>query len=196
MSVESLLNDISKDLNDATKVDVVGEMATGFIRGHIYTGKGNGKNFDPLSPATTAYRGAGKPLQDTGALRDSISYEKKGSNTVIVGTNKVYAQIHNEGGTLKAKKNWLWIPASGTRQLQRKFGYSPTEVCNGLRQAGTPVFRVGRTMCYNKGSGKSKHAVVVYFLKKEVKIPKREFFFLSKEEINQIIREITPHEFV
>ena len=190
MAIEQALNNLVKDLSDTRKLDVIGDMATGFIRDHIYTGKGPKGNFDPLSPATQSYRGQGRPLQDTGALRDSITYKKKDDTTVVIGTNKSYAPIQNEGGTIKAKKNWLWIPASGTRQLQRKYGYSPTQVCNGLRTAGTPVYRIGRTICYSKGKGKSKHSVVVFYLKKEVKIPKREFFYVSKEEQNQILQEI------
>lgn len=39
----------------------------------------------------------GKPLVDTGALRDSIS-QLYDNDTALVGTNLVYAAIHNFGG--------------------------------------------------------------------------------------------------
>ena len=39
-----------------------------------------------------------------------------GINSMCVGTESKYATLHNSGGTITAKKNWLFIPAAGTRQ--------------------------------------------------------------------------------
>jgi phage gpG-like protein len=41
-------------------------------------------------------------LIDTGYLRDSIRYEVQADNTVVVKTDAPYAQIHNEGGHIRA----------------------------------------------------------------------------------------------
>lgn len=188
MSLDKTLNDIAKELQPSdAKLDTIGGMAVDFIRGHLY----EGKNFPPLAPATVEYRGRGRPLQDTKELRDSFSYEKKGSG-VSVGTNKIYAPIQNDGGRITAKKNWLFIPAAGTRQLQRKYGYSPTEVLNGLKGAGFKVFRMGRTVCYQK---KGKEIKVAYYLKKSVVIPKREFFYITAEEASMIFNEVFNDKF-
>ena len=184
-SASKALEDMAKNLDEKSKAQKAGLMASEMIRTHIYTGQG----MPPLSAATTAYRGQGKPLQDTGALRDSITFELIGNNTASVGTDKVYAPIQNNGGTITAKKNWLFIPATGTRQLQRAYGYSPTEVLNGLK-ANNYVYRVGRTICYRK-RGTSKAGKVVYYLKKSVVIPKRRFFYLSDEEMSQILDEVS-----
>lgn len=181
--VADYLDQIADDLQ-SVKLDNVGVMASDFIRDHIY----KGKNFTPLSPATVAYRGKGKPLQDTGALRESITHKVSG-NTVKVGTNKPYARMQNNGGTITAKKNWLWIPAAGTRQLQRKYGYKPADVCSGLRSSGCSVFRIGRTICYKKAKGSKPK--IIYYLKKQVVIPKREFFYITDKEAGQLLEEIT-----
>jgi phage gpG-like protein len=159
-------------------------MAVEMIRGHIRQGSG----WSPLAPATAAYRGEGKPLRDTGGLRDSITFNAVDERTVSVGTNKSYARLQNNGGVIRAKKNWLWIPAAGTRQLQRRYGYSPTDVLRGLKAAGFSVFRKGRTMCYAQ-KGKRAKPKVAYYLKKSVEIPARPFFYLTAEETALLMEE-------
>ena len=49
-------------------------------------------------------KGSGKILNLSGSLRRSI-LSKSDSNTATVYTNKVYAAIHNFGGTKKLKRN-------------------------------------------------------------------------------------------
>jgi hypothetical protein len=139
MGVIDTLDGLSKALQTPAKLGKIGGMAADMIRGHIHEGRG----WSPLAPATVAYRGEGKPLQDTGGLRDSITFNYVDGRTVSVGTNKPYAKIQNNGGVIRAKKNWLWIPAAGTRRLQRRYGYSPTEVLRGLKAEGYSVFRNG-----------------------------------------------------
>ena len=184
--VSDVLDDLALSIANGAKLENAGEMAAGFIRNHIASGEG----LAPLSPATASYRGQGaKPLLDTGRLRDSITYQLKDRETVSVGTNLPYAPIQNEGGTIRAKKNWLFIPAAGTRKLQRTYGYSPGQVLSGLRSSGAQVFRKGRTVCYRK-PGKKQKARVVYYLKKSVTIPARNFFRLTDDEMEQIAQEI------
>lgn len=184
-SASKALEDMAKNLDEKSKAKKAGLMASEMIRSHIYTGEG----MPPLSAATTAYRGQGKPLQDTGALRDSITYELVGNNTASVGTNKVYAPIQNNGGTITAKKNWLFIPAAGVKKLEGSFGYGPTNVLKGLKVKNY-VYRVGRTICYRE-RGTTAPGRVVYYLKKSVVIPKRRFFYLSDEEISQMLSEVS-----
>lgn len=173
-------------LSDPARVRRAADVAAETIRGHVYEGNG----FAPLSAATQGYRGAGRPLQDTGSLRDSITAEATGTDTASVGTTKPYAAIQNNGGTIRAKKGWLFIPAKGTRQLQRRYGYSPGELLTKLKSDGYYVYRVGRTVCYRKRGGRSSTpGKVVYYLKKSVVIPARRFFYLTDEEANAIMKE-------
>jgi phage gpG-like protein len=186
MTVIDTLDSLSAALQNPVKLGKIGGMAVEMIRGHIRQGKG----WSPLAPATAAYRGAGRPLQDSGGLRDSITFNVVDDRTVSVGTNKPYAPLQHNGGVVRAKKNWLWIPAAGTRQLERRYGYSPTDVLRGLKAAGFSVFRRGRTMCYRKkgakGAGKTQ---VAYYLKKSAEIPARPFFYLTAEETALIMEE-------
>ena len=192
MDALGALDSLAKALETPSKLSTIGGMAAEMIRSHIHSGQG----FATLSPATAAYRGSGRPLQDTGSLRDSITFKEIDGQTVSVGTNKPYAAIQNNGGVIRAKKNWLWIPATGTRQLQRRYGYSPTDVLQGLKAAGYSIFRMGRTMCHREKkrsrgeNGKLQYkAHVLYYLKKSVEIPARRFFFLSDREMDLLMKE-------
>lgn len=185
-SASKALEDMAKNLDEKSKAEKAGKFAMEAIRWHIYTGEG----MPPLSAATKAFRGSdAKPLQDSTGLRESITYELIGNNTASVGTNKVYAPIQNNGGTITAKKNWLFIPAAGVKKLERSFGYGPTNVLKGLKVKNY-VYRVGRTICYRE-RGTNAPGRVVYYLKKSVVIPKRRFFYLSDEEISQILSEVS-----
>ena len=192
MGVIETLDDFARSLQNPAKLETVGGMATEMIRGHIQ----NGQGFAPLSPATADYRGNGRPLLDTGALRDSITFKVVDGQTVSVGTNKPYAALQNNGGVIRAKKNWLWIPAAGTRKLQRRYGYSPTDVLNGLKADGYSIFRMGRTMRYREKrrtrneEGKLEYKNhVLYYLKESVQIPARRFFYLTDKEMGLLMKE-------
>jgi phage gpG-like protein len=185
MGAIDTLESLSKALQTPVKLGAAGGMAVEMIRGHIHEGRG----WSPLAPATAAYRGEGKPLRDTGGLRDSITFSVIDERTVSVGTSKPYARIQNNGGVIRAKKNWLWIPGPGIRQLQRRYGYSPTEVLRGLKAEGYSVFRKGRIMVYKK-PGKRSKLRTAYYLKKSVEIPARPFFYLAPEETALIMKEV------
>lgn len=62
----------------------------------------------------------GKPLNDTGALRGSIS-ESASSDEAVVGTNLIYAAIHQFGGVIRAKNApYLMVPiGNGFRRVKQ-----------------------------------------------------------------------------
>ena len=186
------LDDLYNALKMPGKLSAIGGMAAELIRAKLHKGDG----FEPLSPATAAYRGQGRPLQDTGSLRDSITFKVIDDRTVSIGTNKIYAAIQHNGGVINAKKEWLWIPAAGTRKLQRRYGYSPTDVLRGLKAEGYSVFRKGRTMCFREKKKKRNDAGVLqnmdhvlYYLKKSVQIPARPFFYLNENDMKLLMKE-------
>jgi phage gpG-like protein len=192
MNAIDTLENLSRALQKPVNQGRVGAMAADMIRGHIHEGKG----WSPLAPATAAYRGEGKPLQDTGGLRDSITFSYVDSRTVSVGTTKPYARLQNDGGVVRAKKNWLWIPGPKMRQFIRSKkgrGWGPAEVLKALRDGGHHVFRMKRTMRYwKKGRKPPKNPrdyPVAYYLKKSVEIPARPFFYLTPEETALIMQE-------
>ena len=180
------LEELEKKLERTDRLEKAGVMASDMIRKHIYKGEG----FDPLAPVTAAYRGKGRPLQDTNTMRDSISSEMTSPDTVSVGTSSRYAPLHNAGGTIRAKKDWLFIPASGVRKLERTHGKSPAAVIAALKGMNYSIYRVGRTVCARKKE-KGAKAKTLYYLKKSVEIPKREFFYLTDSEAETILKELT-----
>jgi phage gpG-like protein len=188
MDAIDTLENLSKALQNPAKLGTVGAMAVEAIRGHIYQGQG----WSPLAPATAAYRETGRPLQDTGALRDSITFNVLDDRTVSVGTGKSYAALQNNGGVIRAKKNWLWIPGPGLRKIQRKkgSGFSVTDVLNYHKNKGDSIYRRGRTVRYRKKrKHKGEEDPVLFYLKKSVEIPARPFFYLSAEETALIMEE-------
>ncbi len=180
------LERIQMALRSPAQLRRAGVMAADAIRGHIDEGAG----FAPLSPATIAYRGPGRPLRDTGALRDSISSQVVSSDTVSVGTTKEYAPRQNNGETITARGNgWIFIPAAGTRQLERRYGSKISSVINGLKGDGFSVYKAGRTMAYRKRKGRQPGRVL-YYLKRSVTIPARRFFYLTDRELDEIMEEV------
>lgn len=183
MTVDEQLNDIAKKLSSPAFVAKAGTMAADYIRMHIEAG-----SFAPLSPVTQQFRGYGEPLKDTHRLVNSITGEIKDQQTASVGTTLIQAPILNNGGTITAKKNWLFIPGPRMRYYMRKFGYSAKDVLNGLRSSNFYVYRVGRTIVYRKKEKKAEPHVAFY-LKKSVTIPARPFFYLTDEEAEVIFKE-------
>lgn len=60
----------------------------------------DGKAWAPLKPSTLARKKIKKILTETSHLRGSIRYQLQGKTAVAIGTNKVYAAIHQLGGTV------------------------------------------------------------------------------------------------
>jgi phage gpG-like protein len=195
MDAIDTLESLSAALQSPEKLGKIGGMAAEMIRGHIH---GGSPGWSPLAPATVAYRGEGKPLQDTSGLRDSIDFSYVDGRTVSVGTNKPYARLQNNGGVIRPKRrDWLWIPGPGIRQLIRSKdgrGWGPTEVLKALRSKGNHVFRMKRTIRYwKKGKKPPKDPwdyPVAYYLKKSVEIPARPFFYLTPKETALIMEEV------
>lgn len=87
-----------------------------------FKAEGRPNKWKPLSGLTLMNRrsGSGKILQDNAKLKQSIVDASKGAaggiysltkDTLKVGTNLVYANIHQYGGVIKAKnKKYLRIP--------------------------------------------------------------------------------------
>ncbi|PEZ47027.1 hypothetical protein CN367_11710 [Priestia megaterium] len=120
VSVRVMLNGIDRRLRDAIDGDYTKAMRQSgqYMEGAIGRRFSAGA-FKPLSPATIKihpHRAGGKPLNDTGALRGSVTagaFKQASSTQLRYGTNKIYAPIHNFGGT----GGW------GTHIPQREFLY-------------------------------------------------------------------------
>ncbi len=185
---EKVFDDIIRQLKDQRLLMKVGAMAVEKIRDHIIKG-----DLAPLSPATTAYRGKGKPLQDTRVMLNSIAYEVAGDK-VLVGTTAAQARLMNDGGVVTAKKNWLFVPGPGMRSWFRKYGPGIGSVLAAIKAHDNYVFRKGRTICYRK-KGKRAEDKVAFYLCKQVTVPARPFFYLTEKELERIM-EVCSNEFL
>lgn len=63
---------------------------------------------------------SGKTLVDKGDLKDSIVAQLSGTDEITVGSNMVYALIHQKGGTIEAKRSTLHylVPGVGWRRTR------------------------------------------------------------------------------
>lgn len=133
---------------------------------------------------TVAVKKNSKTLRDRGQLMSSISRTISDSS-VAVGTNHIGARLNHFGGTVKAKKSYLYIPASArTRKLQRQFGPGIKDTVDGMRKGG---YRVWWQAKGSKGAvlaknGKRGKVFVLYVLKKEVTIPARPFLTIDETD--------------
>lgn len=148
---------------------------------------------------TTAVKQNSKTLRDRGQLITSIT-SRSDENSGVVGTNHIGARINHFGGIIRAKKKWLWIPASSwTRAQQRRYGFSPGEVMAGLRKDGYGVWIQSKTgasgVVFAKKKGKRTKLRLVFILKKSVTIPARPFLFVDDLD-RQVIRSILSTEAV
>lgn len=75
--------------------------------------EGRPNRWRKLSASTLRSRNGGKILQDTGGLKNSITYEATRTQ-VSIGTNIVYGKIHNDGGVIRRGNSTIVMP-------QRKF---------------------------------------------------------------------------
>jgi phage virion morphogenesis protein len=76
-----------------------------------------GPDGTPWLPSQRAIADGGLTLTDTGQLRQSITAASDDSSAII-GTNLVYAAIHQDGGTIRAKG----AAAGGKKALKTPFG--------------------------------------------------------------------------
>ena len=138
--LSALLNYLEKlDKKKLANFKKAGIIAVRDIQLHFRNSQSPDGKWAPLK-----YR-SGKPLQKTGILQQSISESIHGDDTIEVGTNLIYARIHNFGGIIKpVHKKYL-------------------------------SFQIGNN----------------WIKTKQVKIPKREFMWLSEDADDKISKVLT-----
>ncbi|MCU0918725.1 MAG: phage virion morphogenesis protein [Burkholderiaceae bacterium] len=121
----------------------------------------------------------GQTLSLTRRLRNSISTAAT-STTASVGTNVVYAAIHQFGGIIRAKKGpFLAIPVT---QAARSAG-SPTRM---------PGLHVWQTLKGQFVMGDDKGAVH-FLLRRQVTMPARPFLGASADDQAELVRVLNQH---
>lgn len=111
--------------------------------------------------------GNAQPLRDNGLLMASV-YGRSDRNSVTVGTNLVYASLHQFGGVIRpVRAKWLTIPA--TREAKR---------AGGARRFPRDLHAI-----FGKRGGVllDQTDTVQYYLAKEVTVPARPFLGFSTD---------------
>lgn len=122
----------------------------------------------------------GQTLSLTRRLRNSITYRAE-HDSVEVGTNVVYAAIHQFGGIIRAKNGpFLAIPITP----EARAAGSPRNMPNLVVTQSIK----GQFMLVDKDSG-----TVHYLLKKQVKIPARPFLGASDDDRTELLRIMDEH---
>jgi len=141
----------------------------------------------PNSPLTQKIKQGDKSLRDSGALASSIAahHDKYWADA---STNKKYAKIQQEGGTIKPRKaQSLWIPAGPmTRTLMKRYGaLSPKDLINAMKSDGYTFFFTPLSKVYMAQKGKRSKPFALFIVRSSIKIPARPFLYHDKgDEIN------------
>lgn len=137
----------------------------------------------------------GKTLLDNGKLLNSIEYKTEADKSVRIGSQLKYAKIHNEGGIISAKKDFLYIP--GTEEIKVKSQVvGVKDTISFFKSDGYRVYRQGRTLRYYKPPlPKGEEVPVMFYLTKSVNIPKREYLYKSDDDEKVIQGIIKRHLF-
>ena len=170
ISSPKAMQDLKEDIKNYMIKSTVNKITSGNIKGS-----------KTLSGLTKSLKGSSKVLQDTGALRKSI----RGALTrksVLVGSNLIYAAIHNEGGTIKpVKAKHLYIPAF--KEVKTRYGsdaFGVSGAINNMKKDGWNIWHTNRAVL-----GKRKQdtkARVIFFKKKSVEIPQRQYLYISRKD--------------
>lgn len=133
-SIEVHLNGVDEKLLKMARE--TGKLDKPLKEGGVYMEQAIGKRFNsapwaPLSPATIARhprRAGGKPLNDTGRLRSSVTSgasQSVSGNQLRYGTSLVYAPLHNFGGRTRfgyvPAREFLFFDGNDESMIRRIF---------------------------------------------------------------------------
>jgi len=179
------------------------------MKGHFDRGSGpNGERWAPIQPRP---QGGDKPLLNTGRLRASIKGRAE-PNGASAGTNVIYANLMNAGGTIRpTKAKFLAIPltreaarASGPRNFPRKLFVIRSKNGNLLLVEAPPLTKTGKKKKLKRNESEQKLAdkynaggemVPHYVLKKSVTIPARPFNGFTDAAVDDVLNIATDYLF-
>ncbi len=138
-----------------------------------------GDGTKPLARLTVRLRtrGSKRQLQDTGALRRSIVWDRV-TNGVEIGSILRYAPLHQFGGTITPKKaQKLAIPATKeARAASSAFGVRKA-LENFAKQYGAIRFTPGTIQA---------GGVILFYRRDSVEVPARPYLFMNAEREEMI----------
>ncbi|KAA6204511.1 MAG: phage virion morphogenesis protein [Candidatus Tokpelaia sp.] len=98
---------LQRMMGDTTPImRIIGVGLTGNIQKRLKTGALESR-WAPLNPAYKATKRNARMMVESGMLRSSLT-SAPGNGYVYIGTNRIYAAIHQLGGTIKRKYEGGW----------------------------------------------------------------------------------------
>jgi phage gpG-like protein len=200
------LDGFKKQLTAMTKrIDtvntVMAPVAVGMVQANMTKGP-----WTPNAPLTQALKNGGsRALINTGETRASITYVLTESG-FTVGTNKKHAPLINYGGTVTAKKaqklilpaskdvkarvdSWGvkqtldWLESSGWDLIWRP-GALIGKCPEGRKGFGVQIAMTkGKARRKNKRTSKRFSYYLIFYRKKSITVPKREFMVLKPDQV-------------
>jgi phage virion morphogenesis protein len=112
-SVNKALNDLAGKVKDPSPVmKIIGEYMLRSTENRFDTQgpSPDGSPWAPLKASTLKRKKHSKILTESGHLRGSIRYQLQGPSALAIGTKRVYAAIHQLGGTItQAARSELFV---------------------------------------------------------------------------------------
>ncbi|MCY1697156.1 hypothetical protein OVA10_03510 [Lelliottia sp. SL45] len=192
----------------STRVDnmnqVLAPVAVGMVQSNMRDG-----NYAPNAPLTQALKNSGsQPLFNTGETRASITF-KLVDNGFVIGTNKKHAALINNGGTVTARNAQKLILPASRDVKQRVDSWGVKQTLSWLESAGwqliwRPGALIGRCpdgkkgfgvqIAAGKGKARKRNArtkkrfsfYLIFYRKKSITVPKREFMVLREEQVRML----------
>lgn len=168
-------------------------------------------SFVDNAPLTKATKNNGaKPLFNTGVTRASMNYQLQADGGFIVGTNQPHAPLINYGGVVRPKKAKSLMLPSSRDVKKRTDAWGVKKVIGWLEAAGWRLFWRPGALIAEAPAGarpfgvkivtrKKKRGIrprnffLIYYRKRELKVPAREFMKLSPEQVGQLMKAARQH---
>lgn len=149
--------------------------------GRYMTGTGIPLLFRRGGPGWATVARGGKPLQDTGRLRDSIR-ARATSTDLVVGTGLIYAPVHQHGAVIVPRRGkYLAIPLSPPLTVSQRRTMGPRDFPNTFIAKS----KRGTLLVFQRTSGGVRP---IFLLVKSVRIKQRRFLRFLPEHLQAISR--------
>ena len=165
-----------------TPLNLIGQIVrTSVIRNFEVEGRPD--KWRELAPSTVRERGSAHPILRrmgyAGGLAGSINHRVE-SDCVLIGTNKVYAAVHQFGGTIKTRDRFQTLAFRTSAKRDRE---------------GNVLIPSGRFMS-RKEAGRRKTGatrIAIARIGGRINIPARPFLMLQDEDIPEMIETLKEY---
>ncbi len=180
LAVQGALQKLSRQMIDLSPImKIIGERVL-LQTENRFRSEGpapDGTSWAPLSPRTLKRKKGTKILTESAQLRGSMRYQLLGSNAVAIGTNKIYAAIHQLGGDINVTNRSVQI----RHRTDAKGNLLRTDLFNG------------KGLIFAKNSHKRVMVRWAEVAAHKFHIPARPYLGLSRENSAEIVEIINQY---